>query len=411
MFLKSFWKNKKSLIFLFGGLLWGISVFLCFHFLDRYTDNYVMTLLHKYDQIEEISEVLEREYYDQAKLLSGRQQMIDSATKAFVDGLGDPFTSFLDAEEFSGLQYELEGQGEIEGIWAVVSKKDYYVQIDEIIKDSPAFKAWLTPLDRIVLIGTGEVKDLSITEAVQKIRGEKGTSVFLFIERVEKSGEKKYFEQEVIRDRIDIPSVRSKVLTRSGVQLWYIEVSVFGDETNRIFTREIGSLLHASVKWIILDLRGNGWGLLESAVELAGHFIPQGEIVVKTEYLNFEPLDYPSKGFWELEKMPIVVLIDEMSASASEILALALKDYNKALILGQKSFWKWSIQTLYEFKDGSSLKYTVGSWFSPTGKGINGEWIEPDVVSVFDLTGYVEYQVDSQLQDAENELIKLIQNK
>ncbi len=106
----------------------------------------------KYFRIEEISQLLNEEYYDQAELLSGEAMMIEQATKAFVDGLGDPFTSYLDAEQFSGLQSDLEGEGKIEGIGAVVGKKDYYVQIEEVVKDSPAFKAGLLPLDRIVLI-------------------------------------------------------------------------------------------------------------------------------------------------------------------------------------------------------------------------------------------------------------------
>ena len=117
-------------------------------------DIFLSDLGKKYFRMEQISTLLSGEYYDQKELLSGQQKMIESATKAFVDGLGDPFTSYLDVEQFSGLQTELEGEGQIEGIGAVVGKKDYYVQIEEVIKDSPAFKAGLAPLDRIVLIGT-----------------------------------------------------------------------------------------------------------------------------------------------------------------------------------------------------------------------------------------------------------------
>lgn len=292
----------------------------------------------KYFRMEEISQLLSEEYYDQAELLSGEAMMIEQATKAFVDGLGDPFTSYLDAEQFSGLQSDLEGEGKIEGIGAVVGKKDYYVQIEEVVKDSPAFKAGLLPLDRIVLIGTGETKDLSTSEAVQKIRGPKGSSVQLFIERIEKSGEKSYLEKEVIRDIIDVPSVRSKILTHSGVKLGYLEVSIFGDQTNKLFTRAISELLGEKVEGFILDLRGNGGGLLDSAVELAGHFIPEGKLVTKTKYATFNALDYFSKGFGELEKKPLVILIDGLSASASEILALALKEQLQAPLVGQQSF-------------------------------------------------------------------------
>ncbi|WP_425294437.1 S41 family peptidase, partial [Mesomycoplasma ovipneumoniae] len=182
---------------------------------------------------EQISQLLSREYYDKDSLLSGQQAMIESATKAFVEGLGDPFTSYLDAEQFSGLQSELEGDGQIEGIGAVVSKKDYYVPVEELVKDSPAFKAGLMPLDRIILIWTGETKELTTSEAVSQIRGPKGSTVELFIERLDKDGQKSYLEKQVVRDIIDVPSVRSKILTQSGIQLWYLEVSVFGDQTNK----------------------------------------------------------------------------------------------------------------------------------------------------------------------------------
>ena len=296
---KAFKREKISLIFVFGMLVgWGIT-FWRMQTLYADMDTFLSDVGKKYFRMEQISTLLSGEYYDQKELLSGQQKMIESATKAFVDGLGDPFTSYLDVEQFSGLQTELEGEGQIEGIGAVVGKKDYYVQIEEVIKDSPAFKAGLLPLDRIVLIGTWETKDLTTAEAVQKIRGPKGTKVQFFIERIEKSGEKVYIEKEVVRDIVDVPSVRSKILTQSGVKIGYIEVSVFWDKTNKLFSRAVVELVENHVKGIILDLRGNGWGLLESAVDLAGHFLSSGKLITKTKYSNFQPVDYISKGFWE----------------------------------------------------------------------------------------------------------------
>ena len=358
--------------------------------------------------MEQISQLLSGEYYDKEEFLSGQKNMIENATKAFVDGLGDPYTSYLDAEQFSGLQTELEGEGQIEGIWAVVGKKDYYIQVEEVVKDSPAFKAGILPLDRIIMIGTGETKDLSTMEAVQKIRGPKGTKVQLFLERVEKTGEKSYLEKVVERGIIDVPSVRSKILNQSWVLLGYLEVSIFGDQTNRLFTRAISELLEAKVKGIILDLRGNGGGLLTSAVELAGHFLPKGTLITKTKYSNFKPIDYKSKGFWELEKFPLVVLIDKLSASSSEILSLALKEQLNAQLVGTESFWKGSIQTLYDFDDGTSLKYTIGKRFWPKGTTIDKKGIQPDVELPFDFTGYVEKGIDNQLQKAQEMLAEKI---
>lgn len=133
---------------LVGGLLFSLK----FQLQSEQLASFLSEVRGKYFRMEQISQLLSGEYYDQESLQSGQQAMIENATKAFVEGLGDPFTSYLDAEEFSGLQTELEGEGQIEGIGAVVSKKDYYVQIEELVKDSPAFKAGLMPLDRIILI-------------------------------------------------------------------------------------------------------------------------------------------------------------------------------------------------------------------------------------------------------------------
>lgn len=405
MWKKSFEREKISLIFVLWMLFGGMISFWRVQSNYRDVDQLLNTIGEKYFRMEQISQLLSGEYYDKAEFISGKKMMIENATKAFVDGLGDPFTSYLDAEEFSGLQTELEWEGQIEGIGAVVWKKDYYVQIEEVVKDSPAFKAGLMPLDRIVMIGTGETKNLTTSEAVQKIRGPKGTKVQLFIERVDKSGEKSYLEKEVSRDIINVPSVTSKVLTQSGVSLWYIEVSVFGDKTNKLFSRAVSELIEHKVKGIILDLRGNGGGLLETAVELAGHFLPKGELVTKTKYSTFQPIDYLSKWFWELENLPLVVLVDGLSASSSEILALALKEQLNATIVGVQSFWKGSIQTLYDFDDNTSLKYTIGKWFWPKGTTIDKKGIKPDVEVKFDFTGYIDHNTDNQLEKAQELLV------
>lgn len=410
MWKKSFEREKISLIFVLWMLFGGMISFWRVQSNYRDVDQLLNTIGEKYFRMEQISQLLSGEYYDKAEFISGQKMMIENATKAFVDGLGDPFTSYLDAEEFSGLQTELEWEGQIEGIGAVVWKKDYYVQIEEVVKDSPAFKAGLIPLDRIVMIGTGETKDLTTSEAVQKIRGPKGTKVQLFIERVDKSGEKSYLEKEVSRDIINVPSVTSKVLTQSGVSLWYIEVSVFGDKTNTLFSRAVSELIEHKVKGIILDLRGNGGGLLEAAIDLAGHFLPKWELVAKTKYATFQPRDYHSKGFWELEKLPLVVLVDGLSASSSEILALALKEQLNATIVGVQSFWKGSIQTLYDFDDNTSLKYTIGKWFWPKGTTIDKKGIKPDVEVKFDFTGYVDSGLDNQLEKAKELLLGVIRN-
>ena len=327
--------------------------------------------------------------------------MLASAVKAYVDGLGDPYTTYLDAVEFSGLQYELEWEGQIEGIWAVVGKKEYYIQIEEVIKGSPAFKAGLLPLDRIIMIGTGETKNLTTYEAVSLIRGKKWTKVKFGIERPQNSWENQYLVIEVERDTIDVPSVRSKILTHNNQKIWYIEISIFWEQTNKLLTRAISDSVNENVSGIVLDLRGNGGGLLPVAVDLAGHFLEPWTLVVKTDFYTYQKADYRTKGFGELKGFPIVVLIDKMSASASEILALALREQGSNVkILGTSSFWKGTIQTLKDFDDQTSLKYTVGKRFWPQWTSIDKIGITPDIEVAFDMTGYIEKKIDNQLEKA-----------
>lgn len=383
-----------------GGMLWKIRIG------HQELYKFFTDIEQKYLRIETIDQILNQEYFDQAKLLSGRADMIEEATKAYVDGLWDPYTSYLDSETFSGLQQELEWAGQIEGIGAVVSKKDYYIQVDEIIKWSPAFYAWIQPLDRIILIWTGETKELSTFEAVSKIRGTKGSEVELFIERVDKSWEKSYLTLKVVRDIIDIPSVQGTLLTGAWHRIGHLEVSIFGDQTNKLMNQAITHFLDEKVEGIILDLRGNWGGLLTSAVDLAWHFLEPNSLVVQTKYRNYEDISYYSKGFWELSHIPMVILINELSASASEILALALRENRKILILGERSFGKGSIQTLSDFDNATSLKYTIGKWFGPEGTSIDEVGIVPDIEVIFDGTGYIEHHIDNQLQEANTLLIK-----
>ena len=357
--------------------------------------------IKKYERFEEIQQVLNQEYVDQKLLLSGEKSMLNSAVKAYVDGLGDPYTTYLDAVEFSGLQHELEWEGQIEGIWAVVGKKEYYIQIEEVIKGSPAFKAGLLPLDRIIMIGTGETKNLTTYEAVSLIRGKKWTKVKFGIGRPQNSWENQYLVIEVERDTIDVPSVRSKILTHNNQKIWYIEISIFWEQTNKLLTRAISDSVNENVSGIVLDLRGNGGGLLPVAVDLAGHFLEPWTLVVKTDFYTYQKADYRAKGFGELKGFPIVVLIDKMSASASEILALALREQGSNVkILGTSSFWKGTIQTLKDFDDQTSLKYTVGKRFWPQWTSIDKIGITPDIEVAFDMTGYIEKKIDNQLEKA-----------
>ncbi|MEI6425951.1 MAG: S41 family peptidase [Candidatus Absconditabacteria bacterium] len=356
-------------------------------------------------RINEITRILEDNYYETGNINTGKMQ--DSALKSYVDGLDDPYTVYLDSSTNSGFQETIKGQQDFEGIGAVVSKKDYYVLVEELIKGSPAFKAGLFPLDRIVMIGTGSVKDLTINEAVSRIRGPKGSTVTLMIERMHKDGSKELIKKEVTRDKLSIPSVTSKIIERNGKSFAHITISIIGEETENILKQEIASIKKNHIDGVIVDLRGNGGGLLPISVEIASHFIPKDKLVVSSKYKQLGEENFYSDGFGDLENIPTVVLVDEMSASASEIIALALQEQIGAKIIGKKTFGKGTIQTMFEFSNGTSLKYTIGKRYSPSGKNINKTGILPDIAVDFDVESYRKNGKDSQLEKA----ISTLENK
>lgn len=364
----------------------------------------------KYERFDKVYDILQNNYYEQDKLNSGA--MIEKAVKAFVDAIDDPYTVYMDSAQNSGFQTELKGESDFEGIGAVVTKKDYYVMIEEVLKASPAYNAGLMNLDRIVMIGTWSTKDLDINEAVSRIRWPKGTKVKLTIERIKKDETKEVFEKEVTRDRLLVPSVTSKILNeKTNTPLGYINISIIGEETEKLLKKNLEDLKKSekTIKGIILDLRGNGGWLLPIAVEIASHFIPEGKLVVTAKYKTYNDEVYTSKGYEGFQWIPMVVLVDWMTASAGEIIAIALKEQIWAKIIGTQSFGKGSIQTMDQFTDNASLKYTIGKRYTPADKNVDKIWITPDVKSEFDTDGFIKDRTDNQLETAKEELTKMIQ--
>ncbi len=352
-----------------------------------------------YERFDTIYTILQSAYYDTEKINTGK--MLNNAIKAYVDAIEDPYTIYMDSEQNSWFQEELKGEVEFEGIGAVISKKDYYIQIDELIKGWPAFKAWLFMLDRIIMIGTWSTKDIDINEAVDQIRWPKGSKVLLTIERINKDGSKEVLEKEIARDIINVPSVNGKILTwTNGQNIGYINISIIGEETEHLLKTTILDLKNQNIKGLILDLRGNGWGILPVAVDVASHFIPKGKLVVSAKYTTFEDEKLISEGYNDFGDMPIVVLIDGLTASAGEIIALALQQHIGAQLIGTTTFGKWSIQTMTDFVDGASLKYTVGKWYAPNGINIDTTGITPDIIIEFDVDAYITNTTDNQLEKA-----------
>ncbi|MFA6255769.1 MAG: S41 family peptidase [Candidatus Absconditabacterales bacterium] len=360
-----------------------------------------------YERFDTVNSILQSSYYNIEKLNTGK--MLSNALKAYVDAIDDPYTIYMDSQQNSGFQEELKGSSDFEGIGAVISKKDYYIQIDEVIKGSPAFTAGLRMLDRIVMINTGATKNIDVNQAISQIRGPKGTKVKLTIERIAKDGNKEVIEKEITRDKLTIPSVNGKIMTGANGQiLGYINISIIGEETENLLKKTLSELKTQKVQGIILDLRGNVGGHLTVAVQIASHFIPKGKLVVSAKYTTFEDEKLLSEGYVDYQNLPMVVLVDGLTASAGEIIALALQEQIGAQLVGTQTFGKGSIQTMDEFDDGASLKYTVGKRYTPNGENIDITGATPDVVVEFDADKYVKDAIDTQLEKAKEVITKMI---
>jgi len=302
------------------------------------------------------------------------QDLVYGAVQGAVGSL-DPHSSFMTPEEFKELQVETKGK--FSGIGIEITLKDRKLTVVSPIEGTPAFRAGIKAGDQIVKVDGTSTKNISITEAVRKIRGPKGSHVIITINR---QGFSKPQDFTIVRDIIPIHSVKARLIEGG---YGYIRVANFQDQTDRDLRNFLTKMRqhHPPIKGLILDLRNDPGGLLDQAVMVADEFLSHG-LIVKTEgrdtrqrmSFNAHPGD-PG----EREPLPIVVLINEGSASASEIVAGALKDQKRALIMGTKSFGKGSVQTILPLGDGSALRLTTALYYTPSGKTIHEKGIIPDV--------------------------------
>ena len=364
----------------------------------------------KYIKFSAIDQLLEDEFYDEDTLRNSANDMVEWALAGYVWAIDDPHTVYLREKDNTELTNELQNEAGFAGIWAVIEKQENYVVISEILKNSPAARAGLLPLDRIYMVEDQTLEGLNATDVVQLIRWDKWTEVNLFIEREWKNWEENTrFWIPITRDDVSIPSVTSEVFERDGKHLLYLEISIISNHTTSLLLEEVRDAIDSvgEIDGIILDLRWNSWWYLEEAVKLLWHFFPRDTLLVKSKYKAYEDVDHMSKWRWELWNYPIVILVDQLTASAGEIIALKFQEEWKTVIW-MKTFWKWSIQAVQDFKDWSSLKYTIGKRYSPNEVNIDGEWIIPNIEVERDYEKYKENWIDSQLEAAKEELLKQI---
>lgn len=321
------------------------------------------------NKIEDAYNIIMSSYYGEVDT----EALVDGAITGMVQSLGDPHSAYMPIEQNEDFNEDMEGS--FEGIGAEIVAQDGEIVIVSPIKGSPAEEAGLKAGDVILSADGVPLSGMTADEAVQLIRGEKGTPVVLEIYR---PSEDKTFTVEIIRDEIPMYSVESEMLEEN---IAYISISTFSQTTGEEFSDALAQMEEQGMEAMILDLRNNPGGLLSAAIDVANQFVPDGEIIVQEEYSNgktyVEKAD--DNGGYKVD-VPVVVLVNEGSASASEIVAGALQQSADAVVMGTQTYGKGTIQRSYPMEDGSAVKVTVGHWLTPDGTWIHEQGITPDIV-------------------------------
>ena len=311
---------------------------------------------------------VERDYYGD---LPDDDEMTFGAIRGAMNTLDDPNTAFLEPD-IAAINRE-DASGSYEGIGALVTMRDGFLEIVSPFKGQPAELAGLRAGDIILQVDEMPIENLSLYEAITFIRGEAGTSVRLTILR--DGGEP--FEVEIVRALMDIPLVESEMRDDG---LGYVQLYRFSSEASARLEDAIQDLLDQNPTGLILDLRGNPGGWLNEAVLTAGLFLPTDELVLIERFKDGAERPYNAPDQPVSTDVPLVVLVDGGSASASEIVAGALQDHGRAVLVGERTFGKGSVQWPHELSNGAELRVTVARWFTPNDRAIHGEGLEPEIV-------------------------------
>ncbi|MDD5027045.1 MAG: S41 family peptidase [Candidatus Omnitrophica bacterium] len=357
---------RKKLLVVFVAALLFFSSFSLAISLDRKTRDEL------YRQVQLFSDALvavETDYVDEVKA----KDLIYGALKGMLSSL-DPHSQFMDPDTYNELKVDTEGK--FGGLGIEISLKDGQLTIITPLAGTPAWEAGLKPGDRIVKIDNELTRGIDLSGATKKLRGKPGEAVTLTILR---ESTQKILEFKIVRGIIKINDIKEAKILTGGIG--YIRLVEFRENTLKDFKAALQKLSRLKMNALILDLRNNPGGLLESALEIAGEFIPEGKLIAYTQGRKAEQnMRFLSKARRPRLNLPLVVLINEGSASGSEIIAGALQAYKRANILGVKSFGKGSVQTVIPLSDGSALRLTTSKYFTPSGKEIHGNGVTPDII-------------------------------
>lgn len=322
---------------------------------------------------------VEKKFIDRKKI--DPQKMFYGSIKGMVASLDDPYTFFLTPEENKQSKDDLGGK--FQGIGAQLGLRDNQIIVIAPLKKSPAEKAGVKAGDIITKVDDHSTKGWNLPQAVSKIRGNKGTTVKLTVARGGKELEFTIVREEIIIDSIELSYEARVDCSSSCLKVAYLKINQFGDNTNDEWDKKIKEIIQKwnqnEIKGIVLDVRDNPGGFLDSSVYLANEFLSQGKLIVKQESSTGENRDYYAVRFGKLQDIPLVILINKGSASASEILAGSLRDNKRATLVGEKSFGKGSVQEAIDLRTGAGLHVTVAKWILPNGDWINTKGIEPQI--------------------------------
>lgn len=295
--------------------------------------------------------------------------LVDGAIKGMTASLKDPYTVFMDKKEFEDFNTQIVGS--YIGIGIQVGVKDNKVIIISTFDDSPAKKAGLMSGDVIEKINSIPVNGQQLEKAVSMMKGKEGKVVNLTVFRPKKG----QFNVELKASKIDFHTVKGEMLNNNT---GYIQITMFDENTGKDFNEKLKELKDKGMKALILDLRGNPGGSLKTCVEVVSNFVPKGDVIVSTVDKNNDKIKYKSKGGYA-QNMPLVILTDGGTASASEIVSGAIKDYKLGTLIGEKTFGKGVVQTMLDTKDGTCLKVTIAKYYTPSGKNIHKIGIKPNI--------------------------------
>jgi len=327
------------------------------------------------------------------------EELIDSSINGMLQDL-DPYSQFLDRSMYQDMRDDTAGR--FGGLGIVISVKDSVLTIIAPIEDTPGMKAGLISGDKIIEIDGSSTEGMSLPEAVKYLRGDPGSEVEI---KVHRPGKAKIIDLTIVREIIKVSTVKGARIIRDNIG--YLRITQFNAPTARSLQEAIDKLFDEGMEGLIIDVRENPGGLLSAAIEVAQKFLKRGELIVYTQSRNIESRQtYESRGRHHYTDLPIAVLVNSGSASASEILSGALQDHKRAILIGERTFGKGSVQSVESLKDGSAIRYTTAKYYTPSEKVIHENGIEPDITVSIEPETWHEIRMQWSRQVKEDEIIR-----